>query len=167
MGFIPRPRIEGIKGDKGKMRIKYWDNYTLWRYVQEVEKIQDGEALPYAWWGFRGWLSHMPIARLTRSETYYVRKFGYRRNGDVYEVDRRCVGAICMVIILVGSGIPISTVARTTGLTERRVRGILKNYKYYVGWHNTYTMDGRRIWPAIREVELLHRDLFEDVIECQ
>lgn len=144
--------------------MKIWDNYTRGLYKRDVENIQDGVTLPNDWMMLKWWLSRMPIKMLTRTaHIYYVSKFGYIRNGDVYEVDRKCVGAICMVIILVHGGVPIATVGRTTGLGEGRVRSILGNYKYYVGWHNTYTMDGRRIWPAIREVELLHKD----VIECQ
>ena len=146
---------------------------ALIRYVREVEAIQDGWTLPkWRWRFFHRWLYGMPIlklkARVNSSEAnYYVEKFGYRRNGDVYEVDESCVGAICMVIILVHGGVPISAVARTTGIKEHRIMSILKNYKYYVGWHNAYTMDGRRIWPAIKEVELLHKDVIsEDVIEC-
>ena len=143
------------------------DTYTLWRYVQEVEKIQDGESLPWDWWYFRRWLARSPMSRLkgrvnSEGDMYYVDRYGYKRNGDIYEVDERCIGVICMVVILVSGGIPITVTARKAGVSEERVRGILKNYKYYVGWHNAYLPDGRRIWPAIKEVELLHRDVVSE-----
>ena len=171
-------RVENIEKAPSAIR-------SLVEYIDEVERIQDGTLLPRRWRWYRRWLALMPMAmlkgRVNRVEAYYVERFGYVRKkdtdgyGDVYEVDQRCVGAICTVVILAWGGLGIHEISRATGLAENRVGIILKNYKYYVGWHNAYTEDGRRIWPVIREVALIHKDMTgeevleakQDVIECE
>lgn len=153
-----------------KKRFRTHTEYV--NYIEQVLAIQDGIKLP-RWRRHRRWLWHMPIARLksrvNRSETiYYAEKFGYVRNEDVYEIDNKCVGAICTVVILAWGGLSTGKIAKATRLPTWTVKTILKNYKYYVGWHNAYTEDGRRIWPAIREVVLIHKDMTgEDVPEAR
>ena len=163
-------RVENIEKAPSAIR-------SLVEYIDEVERIQDGTLLPRRWRWYRRWLALMPMAmlkgRVNRvGSAYYVERFGYVRKkdadgyaADIYEVDQRCVGAICTVVILAWGGLGIHEISRATGLAENRVGIILKNYKYYVGWHNAYTEDGRRIWPVIREVALIHKDMTGEEVE--
>ena len=158
----------------GDPREKRWttSNERLMRYMELVESIQNGVTLPWIWRYHRKWLRTMPVAKMksaaNRGVPYYKDRFGYIKDGDVYKIDNKCVGAICTVVILAWGNMSACRIAKATGLRDRTVEAILKNYKYYVGWHNAYTEDGRRIWPAIKEIALIHKDMTgEEVLEAK
>ena len=113
-------RVENIEKAPSAVR-------SLVEYIDEVERIQDGTLLPRGWRWYRRWLALMPMARLkgrvNRVEAYYVERFGYVRKkdadgyaADVYEVDQRCVGAICTVVILAWGGLGIHEISKATGM---------------------------------------------------